>query len=127
MARATSPPLPSAPAAAGTWQGHGGGGDVLGLCDDHGVQLRSPPRVTAAPAAGPRDAGAPVTLTGTLPAAGGAAGHSPLQADGGLHPGPGHGLAAVLDLGPGAGMLGVTGSPCPREQRPPLAPLTSRL
>lgn len=29
--------------------------------------------------------------------------HSPLEADGRLHPGPGHGLPAVLDLGPGTG------------------------
>lgn len=54
--------------------------------------------------------------------------HSPLQADGGLHPGPGHGLPAVLDLGPGAGeMLGGLAARAPQELPPPLAPLTSLL
>lgn len=54
--------------------------------------------------------------------------HSPLQADGGLHPGPGHGLPAVLDLGPGAReMLGCLVALASPELLPPLTPLTSRL
>lgn len=54
---------------------------------------------------------------------------SPLKADGRLHPGPGHGLPAVLDLGPAAGTQG-TSRPCALQGRPlshPLTPLTSRL